>query len=105
MADPEIEAALKASLQSAGGGSGATETLTRDAFVAGVCAILRLAIDGTEGVLHSTRVLRNLALQRTNGEQDVAGRRVVEALGQGVADDDQALVAACVPATANAVIG
>jgi len=75
------------------------QDVKRSQFVAGALDSLKLAIEGTPGILHSTRSLRNMALQRTKGEQDVAGRRLVESLSRGVVDDDPALVDACLQAT------
>lgn len=104
-ADEDLKAALAASLeegpQSSAAGSGALSTrLSRGEFVAGALDSLRLAIDGTPGILHSTRALRNLALQRTKGEQDAAGRRLVDSLTtRGVVDDEPGLVNACLQAT------
>eukprot|EP00964_Phaeocystis_antarctica_P004513 scaffold2438_cov69-Phaeocystis_antarctica.AAC.2 len=73
--------------------------MLRSEFVAGALDSLKLAVEGTPGILHSTRSLRNMALQRTRGDQDVAGRRLVESLSRGVVDDDPALVDACLQAT------
>lgn len=104
--EAEVQAALKASLTGLSKQDAAKpcssqceDTLTRDRFVAGACATLQLAIDGTPGVLLSMRALRNKALQATNGNQDQAGRQVAEAMGRGVAGDQPSLVAACLPAT------
>lgn len=104
--EAEMQAAVKASLAEVSkqkiarpSSSRGEDTLTRDRFVAGACATLQLAIDGTPGVLLSMRALRNKALQATNGNQDQAGRQVAEAIGRGVSGDQPSLVAACLPAT------
>lgn len=71
-------AATGESSASRGGGSGATNpgvVLERGHFVAGACSILKLAVDGSDGLLHSARALRDMSLQRTGGDQDVAGRQ------------------------------
>ena len=52
--------------------------LARDVFVPAVLRLLKLAIDGLAGCLHSLRSLRNLELQRVDGDQNVAGRHVAE---------------------------
>ena len=73
--------------------------MLRSEFVAGALNSLKLAIEGSPGILHSVRSLRNMALQRTRGDQDRAGRRLVESQGPCVMDDDSALVDACLQAT------
>ena len=59
---------------------------------------LRLARDGFPGVLISLRGLRNSRLAEAAGDQDEAGRRIAEASGEGVGDDE-ALLQVCLPAT------
>ena len=96
--DSELQAALLASLETAtaavagASGAGATDQgvlLQRGRFVAGACSILKLAVDGSEGLLHSARALRDMSLQRTRGDQDIAGRQVLLAAAAAAARIDR----------------
>mmetsp|Transcript_10951 Transcript_10951/g.18370 ORF Transcript_10951/g.18370 Transcript_10951/m.18370 type:complete len:268 (+) Transcript_10951:21-824(+) len=73
--------------------------LGRDLYLQSVLRLLQLAVEGVPGLLHSTRSLRNIALQHTNGDQDAAGLHVVERTGSGVIGDSEQIVNACVLGT------
>jgi len=77
---------------------GDSEKVTRDVFISGTRRLTRLARDGFPGVLISLRGLRNSRLAEAAGDQDEAGRRIAEASGEGVGDDE-ALLQVCLPAT------
>lgn len=52
--------------------------LTRDAFVSAMSRLLRLAIDGLPGCLHSMNSLRNLELARQHGDQQAAAKQALK---------------------------
>ena len=52
--------------------------LTREMFVSSAGRLLRLAMDGLPGCIHSMRSLRNLQLQRFGGDQHAAQKHVSE---------------------------
>jgi hypothetical protein len=77
-----------------------TETLlARRQFIDSTRVLLQLVVDGVPGILSSARSLRNGLLQRVDGDQNEAGRIVVESFGRPLLDDDEQLAGACLVAT------
>jgi len=75
-----------------------TSMVDRKSFVRNVLLVLRLALEGAPAMLLSARALRNIALQRTQGDQDQAAAHVVEAENKHHIEDDETLVSVCLAA-------
>ncbi|KAL3904190.1 MAG: hypothetical protein SGPRY_011383, partial [Prymnesium sp.] len=81
--------------------------LRRDVFISEMGRLLKLAIDGLAGCLHSVQSLRNQELSRSSGDVHAAGQRIIQVVSAlsnlivtqmdaSVNFDDDDVTAACI---------